>query len=425
MSNHVWRVFTYELRRNFRRVGYQFTTFGLPIIAFVLFFGYRYISNANAQNAPASTDVAGQTTPAADNNTPDVGSIRKAGYVDLSGMFPTSGDTSGFITRYSDETAATAALNAGQIDVYYVIPADYAQTGNVTLVMPHLSLGEINGTPIREVILAQLSKGMDKNLFQRLLYPAAIKEINLSRDASGKTASDFGSDFTVVYLFAIVLMISVFMTNGYLMQTVVEEKETRLIEILISTVRPTQLLAGKILALGFLGLMQIIVWFAAIILLGRLAVEGNTPTLAALGNIVPEPGKIAFLLVYFALGYLFFAGGYGMIGAISNSMQEGPQYAVVFTLPAALPLYFLSIFITAPDGTLATILSLFPLTAPLSMVMRVSITTVPAWQIIVSLVLLAITDVVMIWLAGRLFRVNNLLAGQVPKLKDIPKLIRG
>src|SRR6185295_11530383 len=136
--------------------------------------------------------------------------------------------------------------------------------------------------------------------------------------------------------------------------------------------------------------------------------------------ISPEPGKLVLLLLYFAAGYLFFAGAYGMIGAISNSMQEGPQFAVVFTLPAVLPLYFLGIFISSPDGTLPVILSLIPITAPLAMVMRISVTTVPAWQIILSLALLVILDVVIIWLAGRLFRVQNLLAGQTPKWRDLP-----
>jgi ABC-2 type transport system permease protein len=114
-----------------------------------------------------------------------------------------------------------------------------------------------------------------------------------------------------------------------------------------------------------------------------------------------------------------------MVGAISNSMQEGPQLAVIFTLPAVLPLYFLGLFISSPDGTLPVILSLFPVTAPLAMVMRISATTVPVWQIILSLALLVVMDVLIIWLAGRMFRVQNLLAGQVPKIRDLPKLLRG
>jgi ABC-2 type transport system permease protein len=114
-----------------------------------------------------------------------------------------------------------------------------------------------------------------------------------------------------------------------------------------------------------------------------------------------------------------------MVGAISNSAREGPQYAVVFTLPAVIPLYFISVFLTAPDAGLPVVLSLFPITAPIAMVMRLLITTVPAWQIILSLALLALTIFGMMWLAGRLFRVQTLLAGQTPKLRDLARIVRG
>jgi ABC-2 type transport system permease protein len=278
---------------------------------------------------------------------------------------------------------------------------------------------------VRRLLLGELSQGIDRNLFSRLVDPANIREINLQRDASGKTQTNFGADFAVAYLFAILLMLAVFTTNGYMMQTVIEEKETRLIEILISSMRPTQLLAGKILALGLLGLLQIIVWLMALILLGRLAAGSGITVLMALVNLNLTPMQVFLFLLYFVGGYLFFAAAYGMVGAISASMQEGPQFAVFFTLPAAIPLYFISLFTTAPDSPLPVILSLIPITAPLSMVMRISITTVPVWQIAVSLILLIALDLVMIWLAGRMFRVQTLLAGQAPKLRDIPRLLRG
>jgi ABC-2 type transport system permease protein len=114
-----------------------------------------------------------------------------------------------------------------------------------------------------------------------------------------------------------------------------------------------------------------------------------------------------------------------MVGALSGSMQEGPQYAVIFTLPAAIPFYFFSVFLSTPDGPIPVVFSLFPLTASLSMVMRMVLSTVPAWQIGLSLGLLALADVGMMWLAGRLFRVQILLAGQTPRLRDLPKLVRG
>ncbi len=426
MFRHIAHVFLYEFRRNFRRRGYLFTTFGIPLIAFAVYFGYQAINTINARNAASSPIAAvGGASQALASTAEVFKGISRAGYVDLTGQFPDPGDLKSKLTLYDDETSARAALTAGKIDLYYVIPTDYLKTGDVTLVMPRLNLGQISSDPVRRLLLGQLSKGIDHNVFSRLVDPVNIREINLQRDSSGKTQTNFGADFAVAYLFAILLMLAVFTTNGYMMQTVIEEKETRLIEILISSMRPTQLLAGKILAMGLLGFLQIVVWLVAIVWLGRLAAGSGLTALMALISLNLTPMQVLLFLLYFVFGYLFFAAAYGMVGAISTSMQEGPQFAVFFTLPAAIPLYFISLFTTSPDSPLPVILSLIPVTAPLSMVMRISITTVPAWQIAVSLVLLIALDAVMIWLAGRMFRVQTLLAGQAPKLRDIPRLLRG
>ena len=139
------------------------------------------------------------------------------------------------------------------------------------------------------------------DLFSRLVDPVNMQEINLQRDSSGKTQTNFGADFAVAYLFAILLMLAVFTTNGYMMQTVIEEKETRLIEILISSMRPTQLLAGKIFALGLLGFLQIVVWLVAIVWLGRLAAGSGITALVALISLNLSPMQVLIFLALFRL----------------------------------------------------------------------------------------------------------------------------
>lgn len=417
--SHLQHVFWYELGRNFRRRGFLFATFGIPIIAMVAYLGYRLISAPDTVSSqpPPSASQAAQTNA--------FGAIRHAGFVDFSGLFGMPTGMRGVLSRYDSIDAAEAALKAGTIDVYYVIAQDYMETGKVQLIMPRFSMSLATDAPIRMMILRQFSRGVDHDVFERLVEPAQISQINLQRDASGQTANNFDADFLVVYIFAVTLMLSVFMTNGYLMQTVIEEKETRMIEVLVSTMRTTHLLAGKILALGALGLLQVVAWLGAVVLLGRLAASDQGGALAALASLQLDPNRVLLLVVYFIFGYLFFAAAYGIVGAISNSMQEGPQFAVIFTLPAVIPLYFLGLFITSPDALLPVFLSLFPVTAPIAMVMRVTLTTVPFWQIALGLALLALLDMVMIWAAGRLFRVQTLLAGNMPRLRDLPKLLRG
>lgn len=408
---HLWKVFTYELQRFSRRRGFLFTTFGIPLLAYVLLVGYQWI---NSQNQDQQEDVQDSEFI---NSTIDT-----AGYVDLTGLFPESNDND--LIRYEDEAGARAALDADEIDAYYVIAADYLETGDVMLVTPRLSLSSISSQMIEQLIMERLASNVDETVLERLREPISqLQTIDLSGEEGEGVERSFGTDFSTVYLFTVLLMLALFTTNGYLMQSVIEEKETRLIEVLVSSVRPTELLAGKILAMGVMGLVQVTVWMIAVIL---LVGQANSQLVEVFLQDIQIPmDKLPILFVFFVLGYLMFAGIYGGVGAISNSMQEGPQYAAIFTIPAVLPLYFLSIFISDPNSPIVVGLSLFPLSAPLAMVQRITLTDVSTLQVALSAALLLVFDVAIIWAAGRLFRVQSLLAGQTPKLKELPKLLRG
>ena len=422
MGGHTFKVFAYELRRNLLRRRYLFTTFGIPLLAIVLLLGYQFISSRAAENDADDTaeDLTEQL---------DLTNMGQAGYVDLSGMFDDAGELGTLLIAYSDEASAQAALNAGEISVYYVIPEDYLETGEVIVVQPRLNITQIgNAAPIERLILNRLSEGVDPQVFERLVNPSEFEVNNLSL-VNSESAQDEDTSFLLVYVFALVLIFSLFTTSGYLMQSVIEEKETRLIEILISTVRPGQLLAGKILAMGIVGLVQVVAWIGGVYLLIQVASGGAANQVAGLvasiANVEIPVNILPILLLYFVLAYFLFAGLFSIIGALSNSLREGPQYAVLFTLPAALPLYFISLFASAPEGPIPTFLSIFPLTAPIAMTARLVISNVPVWQLALSLGLLALSAIGVMWLAGRAFRVNLLLAGQMPKLKDLPKVLRG
>lgn len=423
---HMLTVFLYELKRNFRRPGFLFTTFGVPVL---LFLATNVIGDLAAQNTSInSTDpeaIQEFTEQFDPTMSPNVG------LVDLSGVFGevTVPDT---WQRFDTDEEARAAIAAEVIDLYYLIEADYLETGNVITVVPEFQMNAMGDSTLSSIARQYFSQGVDPDIAARIVYPAIYSEENLTLTATvdGKVNED--ATFLIVYAFALTLMVTLFMTNGYLMQTLIEEKETRLVEILVSMVRPLHLLAGKILALGVLGLLQIVVWIGGMILLVNIAggqqaqnIGEAVGALGLLANLQLPLDILPILLVYFLLSYLMFAGFYSVISAISNSMREGPQYAVVFMLPALAPFYFLSLFATTPDAPLVVFLSLFPLTAPISMTARLVVSEVPFWQIALSIGLLALTVVFAIWLAARVFRAGVLLAGNVPKLKDIPAIIRG
>jgi len=167
-------------------------------------------------------------------------------------------------------------------------------------------------------------------------------------------------------------------------------------------------------------MFQVLLWaVTGIYILTRLV--ASNPAMNGISVSIPQLG---LLIVYYILGYMMFAGVYAGVGALSNNIREGPQIAALFTFPAMIPLYLTANFAAQPDGALATALSIFPVTAPMAMVMRIAVSEVPIWQLALSLILLALTGLAFMWLAGRIFRLVIMLAGQPPKWRDIPRLIR-
>lgn len=431
---HLLTVFLYELRRGLRRKGYLFATIGLPLILIVI---GAVIIAVTGLNDPETALARGseQINAVVEQFVPDART--RYGFVDESGLLAQAALPEGY-TLYPDETAARDALNTGAISAYYRIPADYLDSGEVTLVQPELQIGAVASQPAVYVLgraLAERAAGSsaDADLILRLQDPSHYQITNLAlrvpTTATTPDAEGFGANFILIYVFALILLLSLFVTNGYLLQSVIEEKETRLIEILVASVRPLHLIAGKIAAYGILGLLQIAVWIGFALAALRLSsgenLQRSISIFAELAQVRLPVELLLLLVVYFVLGYLMFAGLYGVVGAISNSMKEGPQYAVIFTLPAVTPLYFLVTFAEQPDAPLPIVLSLFPLTSPLAMTQRLIISPVPTWQILLSIGLLLLAVVGAIWLAGRAFRVQTLLAGSPPRLRDLPALLRG
>ncbi len=410
---HLWQVFWFELRRHGRRRAYRFTTFGIPLIALILFFGYQGYQSLRASPAEQQAEESTEAEEA------DIGMV---GYVDHSGLFPEPGLFSTGLIRYESEAAALEAMASGEVETVYAVGADYLETGDVTRYTDSFSLDSFSVDGFFQSFLLQnlLRDGVDRRVLARLQSDLSLVEHRVTDAGRAEVAQSEDTSFVLVYLFAILLAFATFFSGGYLMQSVIEEKETRMVEIVLSAVRPLPLLAGKVLSSGLLGLIQITVWVAtAVFLVSRVG-----DIFPALAGVAVRPDLLLWVGLYFLLGYLFYAGVYAGIGAIAPSMREGPQLAVFITLPAMIPFYFLSAFAEAPNGALPVVLSLFPVTAPLAMVQRLSVTAVPLPELLVSLALLAVAAAGTIWLAGRLFRVNTLLAGQMPKWRDLVRIVR-
>jgi ABC-2 type transport system permease protein len=402
-------IVRHEVFVTIRRKGYLFMSFGVPIVATVIVLAYVLLQGGTGGEEPDSPLGA----------LPD----KPIGYVDYSGVFIEPDNLTGVIVRYKDEVSARAALERGQITSYYVIAADYLESGEVTRKAPQLDFMGSDTDLFRAFLIQELLGDESPDLLSRVYQPARIIEHQL--DAAGVEVSQideeqrYGGNFILVYGFAMMLLLSTMIPAGYLLRSVVEEKENRTIEIVLASIRPIELMAGKVLGLGAMGLIQVSIWLISGWVLFHLA-AGAVPTLQGVELTLT---KMALLVAFFLGGFLLVASFQAGLGAVSTSMREGPQYATFFTLPMIIPLWFVNVFLEAPNGTLAVVLSLIPLTAPLSMVQRVAITAVPMWQVALSLALLAVAVAVTLWLAAKIFHVHTLLAGTVPKPVELLRLL--
>jgi ABC-2 type transport system permease protein len=217
----------------------------------------------------------------------------------------------------------------------------------------------------------------------------------------------------VPILFASFFAMLIFVASGYLLDGVGEEKESRILEVLLASLTPEELLLGKMLGLGAAGLLQTA--FFAVVGLGPLLFFG----LLGIGV-----GKLILMLVCGLLGFAMYASLMGASGAVAGNRHEGRQISAVFTLTAASPMFVLPAFLTG-SSSVASGMSLFPLTAPIAMTLRLGVGEVPAWQVSASLVMMVVTA----WLAwrvgSRVFRVAILMTGARPSLRQIWAWVRG
>jgi ABC-2 type transport system permease protein len=320
--------------------------------------------------------------------------------------------------------AAAQALADGQLAEFYVVPPTWPGAPGVQRVEPssggfsldaaqrHQVQDQVLDATLRAALLA--SSGVGRDVIARVLAPANVTTITVS----GSTVSDAAMAASVVLPFAFTLLfvMSIFITSGYLLQSVTEEKESRVIEILLSSVPSLPLMAGKILGLGAAGLTQVAIWIGASLLF--IPIIGGQ--VGGLGDLHLSAGVLALGFIYFVLGYLSYGAIFTAIGAVAPGNREAQQYSGFFGFVAVIPLIFSSVFLTDIDSPLVWALALIPFTAPATMLMVLTIApTIPVPMVIASLLSLGIFVVVATIASARVFRATLLLYGVRPSLRRI------
>jgi ABC-2 type transport system permease protein len=309
---------------------------------------------------------------------------------------------------FSNENAAAAALEQNEIHAYYVVPENYRQSGEIERISLELSAVPPDSQWFDWVLVANLFPEVSPDQIQRLNWPF---------DRTGPVfvdleAGDEGADggFSMLpFIVTTTIMIPLFTSGSYLLQSVTQEKGNRIMEILLVSLRPWHMLVGKLVGLGALTLVQYLIW-------GFIAGIGlqitNQDVASLLKEVSLSAAEIGLVVPYALGGFLLYAGIMAGIGALSPDMEGSRSWVFFISLPMMIPIYLWTAIVNLPDGSLAVALSMIPFSAPVAMLMRMTRTNVPEWQLITSLVLLMLTGIGMVWLMARLFRVQTLLSGE-------------
>jgi ABC-2 type transport system permease protein len=334
------------------------------------------------------------------------------GYVDRAGVINTIPQPvpTGAFRPYGDEISARAALNSGEIAAYYVMPNDYRSRGEVERVSPRFPTAPQDTDTFEWVLLSNLFLDAGAEEVKRLRWPFDGGGPNfISVEAEEGTGGSGTGNRMLPFVVTIAVVVPLFTGGSYLFQSLTQEKGNRVMEILLVSLRPRQLLTGKLLGFGALVLVEYAVWIAIAALALVVARQDAEQLLARISLSANE----VFLIVPYALGgFSLYAALMAGIGALSEDMESSGGWVFVLTLPMMAPVYLWTAIASAPNGPLAVALSLFPYSAPVAMVMRMTASVVPAWQLGVSLALVALATAMTIWLMARLFRAQTLLSGE-------------
>ena len=334
------------------------------------------------------------------------------GYVDRADLIQTIPDPvpPDAFRPYSDVEAAQAALEQGDIAAYYVVSADYRETGEVERVSARLPTAPPDVDTFDWVLVNNLYPAADGEQIRRLRWPfdgAGPTFVKVGADEEAEGDGEAGG--ILPFVVTIAVMLPLFSGGGYLFQSLTEEKGNRVMEVLLVSLRPRQLLTGKLLGLGALILVQYAIWVVIASL--ALAVTGQD-TGQLLAGINLSAGELLLVVPYALGGFGLYAALMAGIGALAPDVESSRGWIFVLTLPMMIPIYLWAAIVNAPNGPLAVALSLFPYSAPVGMLMRMTATAVPAWQLAASSALLLVATAGTIWLTARLFRAQTLLSGE-------------
>ena len=396
MSNtlHIARR---EFLAHVRSRGFLITALGTPLLLVVLWLASGVIPMDESREGEDEPPTATETVAPLPESIVD-----EAGLLGEMALPPE-------LRLYADESQAAEALRQEIISAYIVVPADYAVTGTLRRV----SLGLPDSVPqtdlVHSVLATALLQDQAPEIAARLAMPIGPGGLEAAElTASGDSAPRQDPGFMPL-VFATAIMVPLFTGGGWLLRSLAEEKESRIMELLLVSVRPVQLLMGKLLGIGALIALEYLAWLA--VLGGLSSVSGASPA-TLLRGLNLGAAELGVVILFALGGFVLYSALMAGLGALAPDVHSSQSLVFVISLPMLIPFYLWMNIAGDPAGAVAVVLSLFPFSAPLAMLLRMAVTIVPVWQLALSLGLIVLTALGTVRLMSCLFRAQVLLSGE-------------
>jgi len=409
-----------ELITTFSRPSFLIVAIGIPLLSVLILGGVKLIQSRSADDA---------TIP---DSPQEERQLEVEGYIDHSGLIQIIPPDlpEGYLLSYDSEDQAKQALASGEISAYYIIPTDYVENGELIYVFPENRplIDDGQKWVMHWTILVNLLDG-DLERAGRIWNPVgqldervitASEEVvsPIASEACSRPGADCESNDLVRYipsLMAALFYIAFMFSSTMLFASIGTEKENRTLEVLLLSVSPRQLLAGKTIGLGIAGLIQTLIWLGAVFTIFNLG-----------GSTLSLPENFSFPVDILIWSLIFFLSGFGVYatlmagaGALVPKMKDagGANFIAMTPLLLGYMVGIIAPLADAAEAALPIILSFFPLTSPIVMVMRLTNSVVPLWQLLLSAGLLIAANYLIIRATAFMFQAQNLLSGQPFSIK--------
>jgi ABC-2 type transport system permease protein len=409
-------VARFELLSVVKRWSYLIATFGLPV----------FLAVVSGTVLGVQTYFLSQR--AAESS--EFGLVDEAGIVDRSAFEDRDGArvwtaNANDVVLYDNRDAATKDLESGRLRAVYVVGKDYLSSGEVRAIQSEKTpLLSMRGTTIEPLLRSLLRKSLvegrlDADVQERVLSPAYFVRSRLGPEGDQVIELDEALDLlvrtTIPLFLGILLLTALLSASGYLVQTVSTDKESKIVEVLLSSVTPEEILAGKLFGLGAAGLVQFAVWSSMVVFVALTAS-------AAFASVVSIPWQaLGVAPLLFILGYLFLGSLMLATAALGANAAESQKLTMGWAMLAILPLMVLVILLDEPNGILGQVMTWIPFTSPLTVIIRLAVDSsgIAWWEVVGSMAVLVVSTWVSIRVGARLFRVGFLLTGSMPSLAEL------